>query len=158
MGGGFDRWWTRKDIRRRRGEEEGVRHAGPWRQWHVGRGRRRAHASWASGARWARPKAGRGERKDGPRAEERRVSGGLPAALGWAESEKRNENPFLFLFTTFQSIFKWIFEILFEFSNRAHNTKYYAAVWMLKHVLTLIFDFKLIKIIIILSLYAHKNT
>jgi hypothetical protein len=30
--------------------------------------------------------------------------------------------------------------------------------WMLKHVPTLIFDFKLIKTIIILSLYAHKIT
>jgi hypothetical protein len=29
---------------------------------------------------------------------------------------------------------------------------------MLNHVSTLIFDFKLIKIITFLSLYAHKNT
>jgi hypothetical protein len=71
--------------------------------------------------------AGRGERRrDGPRA------GGRPklwagCGLSWAETEKSNENPFLFLFPIFQSIFKWNFEILFEFSNRAHNTKYYAA-------------------------------
>jgi hypothetical protein len=33
-----------------------------------------------------------------------------------------------------------------------------AAAWVHKHVPTLIFDFKLIKIITFLSLYAHKNT
>jgi hypothetical protein len=37
---------------------------------------------------------------------ERTAGDGLPAALGWAKSEKRNENPFLFLFPKFQSIFK----------------------------------------------------
>jgi hypothetical protein len=68
---------------------------------------------------------GRGERRRAARWKRAGRSGGC--GLSWAETEKRNENPFLFLFTIFQSIFKWKFEILFEFSNRAPNTTYYAA-------------------------------
>jgi hypothetical protein len=48
------------------------------------------------------------------------------------------------------------FEILFEFSNRAHNTKYYAAACMLNHVASLIVAFNLIRVISFLSLHAHK--
>jgi hypothetical protein len=87
--------------------------------------------------------AGEGEAKTGHAVKLGRVCGGrrtrgeemgrarekqadaLP--LSWAGPKPRRAmNPF-FLFPKFQSIYKWNFEILFEFSNRAHNTKYYAA-------------------------------
>jgi hypothetical protein len=41
---------------------------------------------------------------------------------------RRGEEFLFFFFPKFsKAIFKWNFEILFGFSNRAHNTKYYAA-------------------------------
>jgi hypothetical protein len=74
--------------------------------------------------------AGRG---DGPRTGE----AGERRATGWADGPNAREGirkRFLFLFSKFQIEHKhectnagWNFEILFEFSNRAHNTKYYAA-------------------------------
>jgi hypothetical protein len=39
------------------------------------------------------------------------------------------------------------FKFLFEFSSRAHNTKYYVAACMLNHVANLIVAFNLIKVI-----------
>jgi hypothetical protein len=47
----------------------------------------------------------------------------------WAGSGRkpvREGSPFSFSFQIFQSKSSKDFEILFEFSNRAHNTKYYA--------------------------------
>jgi hypothetical protein len=84
------------------------------------------------GARASRRLAGLGPsgtlgKESGPRAGGRSKRWATSCGLSWAKTEKSNENPFLFLFPIFQSIFKWNFEILFEFSNRAHNTKYYAA-------------------------------
>jgi hypothetical protein len=66
------------------------------------------------------------------------------------------EKFFSFSFQIFQSHFKMDFEILFEFSNRAHNMKYYAAACMLNHVTSLVVAFNLIKVITFLSLHAHK--
>jgi hypothetical protein len=92
----------------------------------------------------------------------------LEQASSWATSgtkEKQAENEreregvkgiFFSFFQIFQSHFKMDFEILFEFSNRAHNMKYYAAAYMLNHVASLIIAFNLIRVIIFLSLHAHK--
>jgi hypothetical protein len=49
------------------------------------------------------------------------------------------------------------FEFLFEFSNRAHNTKYYAVACMLNHVANLIVAFNLIKVITF-YIYMLTNT
>jgi hypothetical protein len=69
--------------------------------------------------RW-KADAGRG---DGPRAGE--AGGRAATVLGWAKTEKSNES-FIFYFSKISKHFQMEFEILFEFSNRAHNTKYYA--------------------------------
>jgi hypothetical protein len=77
-------------------------------------------------ARWARPKAGSGEGRERPRA----GKGGQAVGCRLdrrAKCQGRNKKTFSFSFSKFQSIFKWNFEILFEFSNKAHNTKYYTA-------------------------------
>jgi hypothetical protein len=60
---------------------------------------------------WARPKRTQG-RKAG-RARGRQAGRTVGLLLDWAESEKRNENPFLFPFPIFQSIFPIGFEFLF---------------------------------------------
>jgi hypothetical protein len=82
-----------------------------------------AHTSWLGQRRLA------GLGPSGTRGRERRAARGRKLARAELGRKLKREKtiPFLFLFTIFQSIFKWNFEILFEFSNRAHNTKYYAA-------------------------------
>jgi hypothetical protein len=72
------------------------------------------------------PKRGAGKEGNG-RA---RGKEGRRWAAGWTDGPNAREEirkRFLFSFSKFQSIFKWNFEILFEFSNKAHNTKYYTA-------------------------------
>jgi hypothetical protein len=115
-----------------------------------------ARASWANGAHWARPRRDAGKRETGrARGKWTRASGRL---LGYTGRKLGREKKLLFFFPfqIFQSIFKW-FWILFWIWIKPLNTKYSnATAWVHKHVPTLIFDFKLIKIIIILSLYTHK--
>jgi hypothetical protein len=68
----------------------------------------------------------------------------------------REKNLFLFLFQFFKAIFQKILNPLLNLNETTQYKNSNAAAWMLNHVSTLIFDFKLIKIITFLSLYAHK--
>jgi hypothetical protein len=159
MDGRFDRWWTRKATMASAWGRGRAWHVGPRCQRHAGKGRRALV--------WARPLALAGLGPSGETGKGRRAArvGGRRAAgdrwlLGRAglKAEREKNSLFFFLFTTFQSIFK-IFWILFWIWFKPLNTKKSnATAWVHKHVPTLIYDFKLIKVIIILSLYAHKIT
>jgi hypothetical protein len=78
----------------------------------------------------------------------------LPASR-WAKTSEEGET-FSFSFSIFQSHFPKDFESSFEFESNHSIQNIQMQQHEHKHVSTLIFDFKLIKIIIILSLYAHK--
>jgi hypothetical protein len=74
----------------------------------------------------------------------------------WAKNRIEEDFFFFFLFQYFKAFSKKILNSLLNLIQTTQYKNSNAAASMLKHVPNLIFDFKLIKIIILLSLYAHR--
>jgi hypothetical protein len=110
----------------------------------------------------ARPKAGKRPRGDGPRVEKQaatrggglRASDGPPGFTGWKPG--RMKSFFSFFSSIISKHFQMILNPILNLNQTTPTKNSNATACVHKYVSTLIFDFKLIKIIITLNLYAHQ--
>jgi hypothetical protein len=72
------------------------------------------------------------------------------------ESKEKRYSPFSFSFSNISKHFQMILKPNLNLNQTAPIKNSNATAWVHKHVSTLIFDFKLIKIIITLNLHSHK--